>query len=98
MFITIDLQLGNMRKDENFVFYPKDESSQDFVIIQSDRRIAKIDLRNGQAILSKGRTGGAFFVHLMPALGATEIILKDDQLKAVKEKVNSLQTGPVRIF
>lgn len=75
MIKTIEAKLGNMRKTARFVLYPQRSGSLGEVIIQSDRRIARVNLETGRAMLSAGK-GGHYcntFLHLSPALGAVEV-------------------------
>lgn len=52
-----------MQKAQEFTLYPY--SGGDNIILQSDKRIMKANLRTGNAIINaKNRQGGAYFHHL----------------------------------
>jgi phosphoheptose isomerase len=82
----IDCKLGNMRKVADWVLYPMKEGTET-VIIQSDRRIADVNLTTGKAVLSSGK-GGSYcntFLHLNPIMGAVEIDVPADVLEELKK-------------
>jgi hypothetical protein len=60
--ISIDLKIKGMRKPQDFIFYPINKDSNS-LIIQSDTRIAKINL-DGLGAMSKSHQNGAYFHHL----------------------------------
>jgi hypothetical protein len=57
-------KLGNMRKSVDWIIYPQDLKSPFDRIVQSDTRIAKINIETGKGVLSKNCPSGAYFVHL----------------------------------
>lgn len=74
----IHTKLGNMRKVVDWVVYPVRNDGR--VVIQSDSRIAAFggpsgSIPMGKALLSKRQPGGAYFLHLSPACGATLVDL-----------------------
>lgn len=67
-------KLGTMRKAADWIVYPASIDGGDgTLVIQSDTRIARINPATGKGILSKAKSGGAYFMHLSTFLGATEI-------------------------
>ena len=70
----ITCKLGNMRRAAQFLLYPR-KSEADTVTIQSDSRIAQVNLTTGKTWLSSGKGGryGNTFLHLSPVLGAVEV-------------------------
>jgi hypothetical protein len=79
-------KMGNMRKSVDWTVYPCKPDAPD-VTIQSDARIAQIDLATGKALLSKACPNGAYFVDLNPIRGATVVDVPADLLDAVKKIV-----------
>lgn len=68
-FLNITCKLGNMKKPQQFVLYPT--SAEDTAVtIQSDKRIARIDLDTGKGLLSDGKGGHQGHAKLFPAAGA----------------------------
>lgn len=60
---SIPLRIGNMRKSQGFVVYPR-KPDADTVTIQSDDCIAEVNLTTGVARWVRNK-GGAYFPHLM---------------------------------
>jgi hypothetical protein len=67
---SVTAAFGNMRKAENWVIYPVTDPEN--VKIQSDHRIARINLLTGHGVLSARIANGAYNVHLSPVNGATD--------------------------
>ena len=65
---VFEAKFETMRKADEWVIYPV--SDIESVIIQCGTRIARLNLLTGEGILSARRSGGAYNVHLSPALGA----------------------------
>ena len=82
VFKSFWLKLPGMRKEDDFTIYPY--SGGDTATLQSGTRILQLDLRTGKALVSKARSGGAYFVHLNPALGATFIDFPKDKLVEIQ--------------
>lgn len=85
MAYFIEAKLGNMRKAQEFIVYPFAEGEVEFKI-QSDQRIARINIETGKGVLSKGRSNGAYGIDLMPIRGAMEI----DVPAEIAEKLKGL--------
>ena len=68
---------------QDFVLYPYDGG--DTLVIQSDKRIAQINLRTGETILSKQCQNGAYFMHLSQFMGATVVQFPQDELTKLQE-------------
>lgn len=93
--------LGNMRKPVEWVIYPdrKPDGSRRggrVVLIQSDNRIAAVDLDTGDAVLSDGKGGHPSFQRLSTLLGATKCICPSELLEQLRQQPE--QVGPVRIL
>ena len=69
-FQHVNGKIGNMRKSQEWVVYPLNSADQTTRTIQSDNRIARVDLTTGKVLLSDGKGGHQGFVKLSPALGA----------------------------
>ena len=82
------LQLPNMRKPQEFIVYPIQESDNPIITIQSDTRIGKIDLSSGRGLMSESHASGAYFVHLQMDK-KTPFQLNDMQLSELKLKIKS---------
>lgn len=78
---SITAKLGNMKKAVEWTVYPASKDSDD-ITIQSDHRIAQISVKHKRAWLSVHRANGAYFVHLLPALGATVVPVPDEVITA----------------
>ena len=89
-------KLGNMRKPVEWVIYPARQAGERTVIIQSDNRIAAVNLDTGDAVLSDGKGGHPGFQKLSPALGATKCICPSELLEQLRQQPE--QVGPVRIL
>jgi hypothetical protein len=68
---------------QDFTLYPY--NGGDTIVIQSDKRIAQINLKTGETILSKQVQGGAYFMHLNAFLGATVCQFPKDELIKIQE-------------
>lgn len=72
-FIDVDAKLGTMKKAANFTVCPKssgDNTSE--VTIQSDKRIARVNLDTGRVVVSDGKGGHPGFHKLLAMCGAKE--------------------------
>lgn len=83
-FQHLTVKLGNMRRVQEFTVCPVSNTEPHLVTIQSDKRIARIDLNTGKAILSDGKGGHQGFHKLMPFLGAKEVDIPADVLEEVR--------------
>ena len=94
----ITCKLGNMRRAAQFLLYPR-KSEADTVTIQSDSRIAQVNLTTGKTWLSSGKGGryGNTFLHLSPVLGAVEVDCPTDVLEELKKLVGAGPAGPVLV-
>jgi hypothetical protein len=83
----VTAKLGNMRKAAEWTVYPPSTGDRGpSVTIQSDTRIAQFFTdgpAKGKGFLSKARSSGAYFIHLLPALGATPVLVPQDVIDAV---------------
>lgn len=75
-----------MRKADKWVLYPQGDN-KDEIIIQCDKRISKVNLSTGNAILSNGKGGHNGFMHLNKILGAVDIVVPNDILEQLRTLV-----------
>lgn len=61
--VSFDGKFPGMRKAQDWIVYPMQDSSTQ-IKIQSDTRMASIDLDTGAARMSQPHTSGAYFLHL----------------------------------
>jgi|SRR5688572_1104794 len=78
----ITFKLPGMNKPQEFVIYPLAKDATE-AIIQSDKRIARINLETGKGVLSKSKVNNGF-MHLNKMFGAYDIELTKDQLMELK--------------
>ncbi len=94
MFQNVTGKMGNMRKAQSWVIYPlKEGEDGNERLIQCDKRIAKVNLETGKAILSSGKGGHQGFAQLSAFLGAVEVDCPQDlidQIKAFKPQVGAI--------
>lgn len=78
---------------------PQQAETPDEVIIQSHKRIAKINLVTGKGVLSDGKND-AYFMHLHPSMGAKPIDVPQSVIDELKKIIGTPanNTGPVRIL
>ena len=91
-FLEINLKLANMRKIDNFTICPYDGSNE--LIIQSGKRIAKLDLKTGFGIINrKNEQNGAYNHHLL--FDTINFKIDDDIINVFKEyfKKNNGEDG-----
>ena len=69
----IKAKLGNMRKEQEFIVYPK--SDKDNIIVQSDKSIGAFNIATGEGVLN---TKGSYFPHLNAMLGAKPFTFPQD--------------------
>lgn len=95
VFQPITGKLGNMRKSVEWVTYPaRDNSEPDVRIIQSDNRIARVNLTTKKAMLSKHAKNNGF-MHLLPIMGATEVDCPQDIIDQLNSYTQNV--GPVNV-
>lgn len=62
---SFDLKIEGMRKAQDFIVYPISANNDKAEIkIQSDKRIALLNLNTGECKMSQNHAGGAYFHHL----------------------------------
>lgn len=95
-FQSVIGKFPGMRKDVDWTVCPRSSAADREVIIQSEKRIAKVNLDSGKAIVSTGKGGHNGFMHLNPILGAKEVDCPQnilDQLKGME-----IPAGAVRVL
>ena len=81
-FLSIDLKVANMRNVQNFTVYPYDGGDE--IKIQSDKRIASINIRTGEGKINrKNEQNGAYFIHLQMGVIKFKI---DEEIKIAFQK------------
>lgn len=88
--ISFTAQFKSMRKAQEFIIYPIEQGeSTESILIQSDTRIGRINLNNGDVIMSPSRAGGSYGVHL--AFASKIDTLSTEDLAGLKFRI--LQTA-----
>lgn len=93
----VTCKLGNMKRAESFIIYPNifaERGGIEAVQIQSDHRICRFDPVTRKGLLSVYKSGGAYNVHLSPALGA---VVVDIPQEVVEECLAYRDSGPVSL-
>lgn len=85
MIKTLTFKFPNMKKVACWVLYPQRSDTLDEVIIQCDRRIARVSLSTGKALLSDGKGGHQGFMKLSPSLGAKLVTVPDDAISQLRD-------------
>lgn len=89
-------KLGNMRKPVEWTVYPSRKQGERVVIIQSDKRIAAVNLDTGDTVLSDGKGGHPGFLKLSTLLGATKCMCPSELMEQLQQLPE--QVGPVRVL
>jgi hypothetical protein len=84
-FVHVTGKIGNMRKSQEWVVYPLNNADQTTRVIQSDNRIAKVDLTTGKVLLSDGKGGHQGFPKLHISLGAKLYDCPQDILEQLRK-------------
>ncbi len=79
----ISLKLGNMRKAQDFIVYPKSRDEGSKILIQSDKRIAQIDTETGEGRLSTGKGGHQGFMMLNDMFNPIHIKVGEDIINEI---------------
>lgn len=82
-FITDNFTFQGMRKSQEFVIYPC-KATDNVVLLQSDNRMMRIDIKTGTAVLSANKSGGAYGHDLDASRGAKLIKLPGPDLERIK--------------
>lgn len=90
-FQNLTVKLGNMKKPQQFTVCPVSNAQPNEVIIQSDKRIARINMETGKAMLSDGKGGHQGFHKLHGIMGAVEIDVPADVLAQLKPLVANVK-------
>lgn len=84
-FQDVTCKLGNMRAAQTFTLYPR-ASASDQLTIQSEKRIASVNLRTGCGILSDGKGGHQGMHKLSTNFGNAAIKFPDEVLAELRLK------------
>ena len=82
VFKKFTLKMQGMRKAQDFLIYPY--SGGDTVSLQSDTRFMQLDLKSGNAILSKAHSNGSCQIDLYPQRGAYMVRLDNTELTNIQ--------------
>ncbi len=97
MNFHVTAKLGNMRKAQSFIVYPL-KSDATHIILQSDKRVASIEIATGNGMLSDGKGSYQPFVKLSPRLGAMPITVGREFIdECLKAKPPANAAGQVSI-
>ena len=96
IFQSVTAKLGTMKKVASFTVCPTSGQSGNEVTIQSDKRIARVDLDTGKVVVSDGKGGHPGFHKLLTIAGALEYDCPQEVLTFLRGiKVPS---GPIRVL
>ena len=93
--IRFNAKLGSMRREVDWVVYPAKKDGR--VVIQANHYIAVFHNDGSRkALLSKRQGGGAYFMHLSPACGATLVDIPQSVIDAAlaAQPVSGDKIGP----
>lgn len=86
--IVFEYKFPGMRKEQEFIFYPIDRNNtSNEITIQSDTRIGRVNLENGNVSLSKSHSNGAYFHHLWMDAPLSESVLPAEDLKILRDAI-----------
>jgi len=99
-FRNVTAKLGTMRKADEFVICEGGTSDQVKITLQSDKRIARVNLETGKVIVSDGKGGHPGFHKLSPIAGAKEYDCPPELLDELKKLVadKPIAEGPITIM
>ena len=101
-FIEVkDVKLGNMRKAVDWTVFPSEEVAKGIVTIQSDNRIARVDLNAALAILSNGKGGHQGFLKLLAYLGAKTVPVSAEVVSKIRQAIencNDCKRNNIRVL
>lgn len=85
-------RFDGMRKTQDFIVYPMHAGAYSAsALVQSDTRIGRIDLTNGDVIMSPPRAGGSYNVHLILCKPAGR--LTSEELLMLKAQIFATASG-----
>ncbi len=89
--VSFDGKFGSMRKTQDFIVYPMQDSGP-IIQIQSDNRMGQINLNTGELILSPPASGHAGFLWLQISV-ARKTVLKEtissEELEMLRKWIKS---------
>lgn len=92
--MSIVCKLGNMRKEVDWSIYPVTDPN--LIMIQCDKRIARINMTTGKAMLSDGKGGHNGFMKLAPMFGAVEVDVSAEIVEELKQKTGQMEVDRIR--
>lgn len=97
MIKSFTAKIGNMRKPQEFVTYPRKDVN-DPITVQSDRTIGRFDPTTGVGMLNTRGSGHKGFMHLSPILGAEAFTFPEDFRRAAIEAGSVTPCGTVQVI
>lgn len=99
-FRNITAKFGNMRKAQEFTICEGGSNEDGMVTLQSDKRIAKVNLNAESVILSDGKGGHQGWQKLSPVFGAKQYACPDSVINELKAMIDAkpIAEGPIRIM
>lgn len=82
-FKRFSIKMPSMRKEDSFLIYPY--SGGDTVLLQSNKRIMRLNLRTGETTLSKSHPNGSYAHHLYAETGAINVLMPAEDLIKIQE-------------
>ena len=89
--ISFDGKFAGMRKPQDFIVYPMQDSTEE-ILIQSDHRFGRVDLATGRAVLSANRAqyaNGMFLTLCMMNGTATAFVLAVEDVQTLRQWIKS---------
>lgn len=89
-FQNVTLKVGNMRKEQEFTIYPNG-TSPDYILIQSDKRMAILMKESGKFFITKKNYNYPTSVHLQ--IDRMEVELSNEDKEAIRRGYNAMSNG-----
>ena len=86
--ISFTHKFQGMRKEQDFIVYPITASTGSEIMIQSDTRIAMLNIETGVGRMSKAHSSGAYGIHLSIDK-LSEISIDHEELFILREAIKS---------
>jgi hypothetical protein len=86
----ITLKVANMRKEQQFIVYPNG-TSREYIILQSDKRIARLNKTTGELQITKKNYNYPMFAML--AIDNVTVQLDNAKIEEIKREYNAMSNG-----
>jgi hypothetical protein len=87
--VNVNMKFKGMRKEQNFTIYPVLKTDTVF-LIQSDKKIGRVDLEKKRILISKTISSGAYAPHLYPSMGAKFLDLSNEEIEILTDARNRM--------